>query len=452
MQKFGFAQGDIARLRVGLEAVRSHFDVPGIAAALEMDGRVIGAGVGVSSTLSSAKLTPDDRLPISCVMKVLVTWLLLYAEGEGKVGLDDDIAVYVPQVLREGERSSGITLRHLVTHTAGYIEPQENSARWGYSLEKFIEFFPRRQQAFEPGSVWSYTHTGHALVQIVLEKVFNRALEDLLRDLLLSPLGLNLLYLSEGKASGENISALHIKDPRLNVFLPMRPPQETGFLRFSISDASLSVRHLAKIGSALAGGYAATLAHLQLARTRLLSSAIKLPEYILGKEGERMPQAFCHGVADFGTFKGINGSYVGSTCALRFYEKKHLGLAAMINAYEPHVRDTVETMLGEPFGKRSASITDDKPNLMDLNRLVGRYEGLMLGLEHADVSHDGGGLKCSVHFKRGGGMTARLGQDSDGKLTMLAGSSNVSMAFAEYPSDRTPFLMVSTSAYRKVAA
>jgi CubicO group peptidase (beta-lactamase class C family) len=438
-----------AELASRLTAARDTFDAPGISVSLQRASDNFDVAVGLSSSRGEAAFSADDRVPVSCVMKVLVSLVALLADEGGRIHLQDDLGHYLPE-LAGGQ--CGITLLDLLTHTGGYIEPQANSARWGYTWDDFVAYFPTRKQAFQPGTVWSYSHTGVVLLQKAIEAAYGQSFDRILRDQLLRPMGIELEFYGEMKSGERHVAHLHVKTPQANRFEPMRPPRETGFMRYSISDAVLSSRQLARLAAFLSGGFRAEHPHLERAITRLTSHAIDLPVYALGPEGEKMPVAFCHGVADYGAFKGVNGSYVGSTCALRLTGQDGLGMATVINAYTPHLRDLVTDMLGKPFlqppppSRRAAAEPTFNPE-----ELEGRYEGLMLGSADATIARDGDTLTCSLNFKRGAGVQGRFQLDPRGRARFVAGSRELVMAIARDPASRTPYLMASTSAFRKCA-
>jgi CubicO group peptidase (beta-lactamase class C family) len=437
------------QLQACVAQVRGRFDAPGIAVGISNGHETFTAGAGVSSTLTGDPMSPHRRIPISCVIKPLVAWFALYSAANGVIDLDEDIANLVPKG-GLGAAPTSITLRHLLTHTAGYIEPQENYARWGYTWDRFQDFFPRRKQAFSPGAVWSYAHTGYAVVQAALEHVLGKPLESLLNEVLLDPLGIDLRSY-DTRGTGKDASlGLHVRHPRTGAFEVMRVPPETGFLRFSISDLALTTEQLAQVGAALAGAHAARLSHLEPARQRLLSRAIEIPVFNRGSKGELMPQAFCHGVADYGSFKGINGSYVGSTCAVRIGERHQMGIAATVNAYEPHTRDVASTVVAAPFEAADARPAPRRGAVFaDLDQLVGRYEGMMLGSADAQIVRRGEGIVCMVNFKRGAPSHGYFVPDETGRLKLASGSPEISTAFFESPDDGEPVLMCSMSAFKK---
>lgn len=437
------ARGELQRR---LSTIRDAYGVPGVSVSMRKAGRAIDVSAGVASARELTAFSPHERVPVSCVMKVLVSVLALHAEERGVLNLNDAVERYVPQLAEGG----GITLKHLLTHTAGYIEPQANSARWGYRWSDFVAFFPTRKQAFVPGTVWSYSHTGIVLLQKALEFAHGRPIEQLLKEELLEPLGLELEFYGEMKSGQGDLARLHVRVPRGQTFEPMRPPRETGFLRYSISDAVMSSHQLARLAAFLAGEFRVERPHLERAIARLGTHAIDLPAYTLGPEGEKMPIAFCHGMADYGAFRGVNGSYVGSTCAMRLGGADGLGIATVVNAYAPHLRDVVTDMLSSAFAPTSVSRLPRRAMpIFDPAELVGRYEGLMLGAADAAISRDDDVLTCTLNFKRGVPAQARFRQDADGQLQMIAGSRDIALALARDPASGEPYLMATTSAFKK---
>ncbi|GEM_PF-2202232 len=386
-------------------------------------------------------------------MKVLVSVVALLADEQGVLDLKDDLGRYLPDLAGGAGARTGITLQHLLTHTAGYVEPQANSARWGFSWDDFASFFPDRKQAFEPGAVWSYAHTAFVILQKAIEIAYERPFEAVLCEELLSPLNMELQFYGDLKSGDRDLANLHVKAPRSNAFEPMRPPRETGFLRYSISDAVLSPRQLARLGAFLSGGFRSSHPHLERAVARLTTRAIDLPRYTLGPEGEKMPVAFCHGIADYGGFKGVNGSYVGSTCALRL-DERGFGLATVVNAYAPHLRDLVSDMLGRPFlrdpGETAEATRPADPSFAP-DELEGRYEGLMLGAADASIVRDDDGFVCTLNFKRGAPVQGRFALDAEGRPRFLHAGRELVMALARDPASGSPYLMASTSAFRRCA-
>lgn len=396
-------------------------------------------------------MSVHHRLPMSCVIKALVALVVLYGHNAGSIDCDADIAVYLPELAGQQRRGTGITLRHLLTHSAGYVEPQENSARWGYTWDRFVEFFPHRKQAFEPGRVWSYTHTGYVLLQKAAEAAFGRDMDALLDELIFDHLGFRPQNFGELPASSPNVTSLHVKAPRTGRYEPMRPPLETGFLRYSISDLAISTEQMMTLAGVLSGARQ-DLPHMQKALEALLVPSMDLPAYASGKDGEAMPLRFCHGVADYGAFLGVNGSYVGSTCALRFDERTGAGLAVALNAWAAFERDVAVNLAARELPMaRPRAAPPLAPVFEDISVFEGEYEGLMLATATTRIIREGDQLLCTIERKGAPDLHGRLARDGEGRLALAGGAAETALAAFESP-DGNPVIMVGTSACRKLAS
>jgi CubicO group peptidase (beta-lactamase class C family) len=430
-----------------LESVLAARGLPGIAVGVAWLEGQASAAAGLKAVHDTATMTPRDRLPMSCVMKALISLICLYAHVEGILDIDEDVAVYLPDL----GAKTGISLRHLLTHTAGYIEPQDSRARWGYSWDDFIAFFPHRRQVFAPGTVWSYSHTGYAILARVLEAALNRPIDRLLEELIYAPLGIQPeLY---GAAPGARGVSLHVKSPRTGRYEPMRPPRETGFLRYSISDYALSAEDLTLVARVCAGGLAEKVPHLQAARDLLTRPAIDIPAFISASESESMPVRYCHGVGDYGDFKGLNGSYVGSACGIRFDEARRFGMAVALNAWEPFVRDFVFQKLAGPF----RPLQPQPParaveSFADMAELEGEYHGLMLGTTSIVLEREEGGLLCTVNRRTAPVLKGRMRFTADGIPFFGEGDRELCLAVFRAPDTGRPTLMCGTSVHHRLDA
>jgi CubicO group peptidase (beta-lactamase class C family) len=438
-------QDRLERLVQGIVAAQS---APGVAAAARRPKETIAAAVGVSSTSKATPLSLDDRLPMSCVMKPLVAMACLHLAQRGVLDLDADLAVHFPE-LAGGAGATAVTPWHLLSHTGGYVEPQEPSARWAYSWEAFTAFFPRRVQAFAPGTVWSYTHTGYAVLARLVERLEGRPIDQVLRDLVLEPLGIALGAPDVRAADDARLAALHVKSPRSGRFEPMRPPRDSGFLRFSISDYTISTRDLLALGLFLAGGSDRVEGGVEAARKRLLEPVVQIPAPVGRGDAERMPSAFGLGIGQYGALHGVNGSFVGSTCALRFDAATGSAAAVALNAWVPQARDRVMNKLASFIAKPRAPHAEPAREALDLAAFEGVYQGLMIGTAGVSITRRGADdYHCQVRRHGAPDLEARLRSGQDGRLEIDEASTGFAIAAVDgRASGGRPMIMVGASAY-----
>src|SRR4051812_15211286 len=111
-------------------------DVPGVvAAAATADGPIFAAGFGMRDTTSGAAMTADTVVWIASMTKAVTGACAMQLVEQGRLSLDAPIATVLPELdkvqVLEGFAPDGtprlrparrpITLRHLLTHTAGFV-------------------------------------------------------------------------------------------------------------------------------------------------------------------------------------------------------------------------------------------------------------------------------------------------------------------------------------------
>ncbi|MFE2561662.1 serine hydrolase domain-containing protein [Streptomyces sp. NPDC059352] len=120
---------------------------------------------------------------------------LLRLVDQGKVGLDDPVARWLPD-LPHGEK---ITLRMLAASTTGLVDyvrlPAFQQAvtadpfrRW--TAGEVVALSTREPRWYDPGTNWNYSHANFVLLGAALEKITGTRLDALLRRQVTGPLGL----------------------------------------------------------------------------------------------------------------------------------------------------------------------------------------------------------------------------------------------------------------------
>ena len=100
-----------------VEGQMKAFKLPGLALAVVKDGHVIKArGYGLANVARKTPVTPDTVLKIGSVSKQFIATGIMLLVRDGRLNLDDPISRHLDGTPPSW---SGITVRHLLTHTAG---------------------------------------------------------------------------------------------------------------------------------------------------------------------------------------------------------------------------------------------------------------------------------------------------------------------------------------------
>jgi methyl acetate hydrolase len=193
-----------ATLRAAVESGR----VPGVVAlAATRDGVVFEGAYGVRSLGDLAPMTLDTVFALASMTKAVTSVAAMQLVEEGRIGLDDPMAAILPEMrdplVLEGFDAAGqpilrpargaVTLRHLLTHTAGY-----GYDHWDPLLDRYMRLAglsggPRTAKGmplmFDPGTRWQYGINTDLVGQVV-EAVSGRSLGAYFRERILGPLGM----------------------------------------------------------------------------------------------------------------------------------------------------------------------------------------------------------------------------------------------------------------------
>lgn len=168
-----------------LPAALERSDIAGAAVAVVHEGRVLTArGYGYADTGSGdtpqRPVDPDRTLfRVGSVSKDFTATTVLQLVEEGRLDLDADVDRYLDFPLpRTSDRP--ITMRHLLTHTAGFEERLRGLIGLDgtpVDLRAVVATDPP-EQVFEPGTVPAYSNYGYALAGYIVERVTGTPFAD----------------------------------------------------------------------------------------------------------------------------------------------------------------------------------------------------------------------------------------------------------------------------------
>jgi CubicO group peptidase (beta-lactamase class C family) len=207
--------------------------VPGIVAYVANETDIVYEGAfGTRRLHTGPAMTKDTVFRVASMVKPMTSVAALQLIEQGKLALDApapdvDPAIGSPQVL-EGFDAAGkpqlrpasrpITLRHLLTHTAGFTYRLWDAKAVRY--RKSIESLPaaERKQApstplmFEPGERWQYG-TSIDWVGRIVEHVGGEPIDVYLRKHILAPLGMKDTAFIISKEQRAREASVHKREP-----------------------------------------------------------------------------------------------------------------------------------------------------------------------------------------------------------------------------------------------
>ena len=138
--------------------------------------------------LSSPDADKETYFDVASMGKVLVTsTLILKACGEKRMMLSDTLEKYFPNVPSE---KKNITVQQLLTHTSGIVRKEFSRKLADEGRDAMAEFILSVPLAFAPGSSYIYSCSGYILLGFILEKLYNKPLDEIFYTYLKPQLGL----------------------------------------------------------------------------------------------------------------------------------------------------------------------------------------------------------------------------------------------------------------------
>jgi D-alanyl-D-alanine carboxypeptidase len=155
------------------------YGLPGMTFCMaDKDGFTATINAGWADVDKHIPLGPGHLFQIGSISKSFAAICVLKAAAAGKLSLDDAMADHLPGVPLPAEK---ITVRQVLTHATG--------------LPDDAPFFPRGGDqrlwlGYTPGSRFSYSNTGYALLGLMLERIHNKPYAEIVRTEALIPLGM----------------------------------------------------------------------------------------------------------------------------------------------------------------------------------------------------------------------------------------------------------------------
>jgi CubicO group peptidase (beta-lactamase class C family) len=172
-----------------VEGYIDEHDVAGAAVALIRGDRVLLAeGYGLASLELDVPVTPKTMFQSGSLGKMFTAAAVMVLVEDGRVDLDASVREYLADA---PERWQAITVRHLLTHTAGlpdYLSEDFDLLR-DLTEDEMVRMAAALELEFAPGSRWSYSNTGYVLLGVLVHRVGGKPYGELLRERVWDPGG-----------------------------------------------------------------------------------------------------------------------------------------------------------------------------------------------------------------------------------------------------------------------
>lgn len=169
--------------------------IPGYSFGIVLDGKLVFSGAGGYSDLANKiPATTKSMFRIASMSKSFTAMAILKLRDENKVKLDEPIKSYLPEM--KGQQLTAdaplITVRHLLTHSAGFPEDNPWGDRQLAVTEDDFQDMLEGGISFSnvPGVAYEYSNMGFAMLGMIIKQQTLTHYSDYIAKQIWKPLGM----------------------------------------------------------------------------------------------------------------------------------------------------------------------------------------------------------------------------------------------------------------------
>jgi D-alanyl-D-alanine carboxypeptidase len=199
------------RLQSLLDSLRVAGNFPGLSAAIVYkDNTTVALVSGLSDKEKNIRLTINDGLMQGSVGKTYVSAIALRLVKQGKLKLDEKVAVYLGHLdwFKRIPNAEAITVKMLMNHTSGVMRYEfkdkftkdlgaDPNKSW--TPEELLAYILDEKASFAAGEGWEYSDSNYILIGMIIEKITGKRYYNLVKRDLLQPFGLKQTFPSDGR-------------------------------------------------------------------------------------------------------------------------------------------------------------------------------------------------------------------------------------------------------------
>jgi len=176
-------------------------DEPGCSVVVARNGRVeLAATRGLANVETGDRIAPETNFRIASVSKQFTALAVLKLVDAGTVSLDDPLTRWFPELAPWADAA---TVRDLLRHTSGLKDYEnfvpDDAKRQVLDADVLRLLAKNPGLDFEPGTKYSYSNSGYALLALLVERATQRRFADYLREEIFAPAGMeNTLAYEDG--------------------------------------------------------------------------------------------------------------------------------------------------------------------------------------------------------------------------------------------------------------
>lgn len=163
--------------------------------AFDANGETAARASGLADRAIGRAVTPDDPVRIASISKLVVALGVMRMVEAGQLDLDRDVSEVLGwRVRNPAFPKVPVTLRQLLSHQSGLIDPEDYRVPLGERLADRIAQPGLWDAEHRPGEWFRYANIGFPVIASVMEKAGGERFDRLMHRLVLAPLKLDACF------------------------------------------------------------------------------------------------------------------------------------------------------------------------------------------------------------------------------------------------------------------
>ena len=218
---------------------------PGVIAVIQNGDQRYEVAEGKANVSSGALMSGDASIRIASVSKAYNGAIVLSLASKGELALSGTVGQLLPTAPKAWGKA---TVAQVLQHTSGipdyikspqFIKQFVADPQMQLTPEQLIGYVSDKPLAFPPGSKYQYSDTDNVVAGLIAEQVTGKSYNDLLKEIVTSPMDLPVTSLPDTVAMPEpKINGYAPADPAESSASPGGPQDVTDFLNPELAWAS----------------------------------------------------------------------------------------------------------------------------------------------------------------------------------------------------------------------
>lgn len=189
-----FDEARLSQIPERMEQLIQEGQISGAVTLVATKDRVVHlAATGKADLASGRSMEPDAIFRVASMTKPITSTALMMLIEQGKLAVDDPVAKHIlafaGQKLKDGSAARPVTIRDIMTHTAGLATSPGSGLGQDPSLEQIANAIGKLPLEFPPGSKWQYS-SGITIAGRLIEIASGKHYAEFLKRHIFEPLGM----------------------------------------------------------------------------------------------------------------------------------------------------------------------------------------------------------------------------------------------------------------------